>query len=79
MNPAFDDEQTVAGIRFVTQQLSPEEIAAATAVLATALREQSFAAGHTVKRNAPSGWARSTRSLRQPLRGDWRGFTPEGL
>ena len=80
MSPAFDPEQAAASIRFVTQHLSPEEIAAATAVLTTALREQSLAADQAVRHDTGlSAWSRSARGLRQPLRGDWRGFTAEGL
>jgi hypothetical protein len=65
-----------ADIRFVTTGLSPEEVAAATAVLTAALQEQTRAA---VAETRPSEWSRSSRSLRRPLRGDWRGFTAEGL
>jgi hypothetical protein len=77
--PASDPEQTAASIRFVTRGLTPEEIAAATAVLTAALREQSHAATAQVAEPPHSEWARSTRELRRPLRGDWRGFTAEGF
>ncbi|MFC4243492.1 acyl-CoA carboxylase epsilon subunit [Gryllotalpicola reticulitermitis] len=77
--PAFDEREAAASIRFVTEGLTPEEVAAATVVLTAALREQSFAAGPTVEQQAPSAWARSARSLRQPLVGGWCGFTAEGL
>ncbi|GAA4165677.1 hypothetical protein GCM10022286_29270 [Gryllotalpicola daejeonensis] len=71
--------QASADIRFVTQGLSPEEIAAATAVLTAALQQQSAASATRVSEPPRSEWARSTRGLRRPLRGDWRGFTAEGL
>jgi hypothetical protein len=64
-------------IRFVTQGLSAEEVAAATAVLTAALQQQAAAARATPGTPRPSEWSRSTRGLRQPLRGDWRGFTAE--
>ena len=75
----FDQEDAAASIRFVTKALTPQEIAAATAVLTAALREQAPAAEPTVPQRTPSPWARSARSLRQPLVGGWRGFTAEGL
>jgi len=75
----FDAEAAAADIRFVTQGLSPEEIAAATAVLAAALVQQQSAASATAHRPAQSAWESSARGLRRPLRGDWRGFTAEGL
>jgi hypothetical protein len=68
-----------ADIRFVTKGLSPEEVAAATAVLTAALQQQAQAAAIRVSEPPRSEWARSTRALRRPLRGDWRGFTTEGL
>jgi hypothetical protein len=68
-----------ADIRFVTKGLSPEEIAAVTAVLTAALQQQSRAAGRRVAAPRQSEWSRSTRGLRRPLRGGWRGFTAEGL
>ena len=82
MNPGriFDADAAAADIRFVTQGLSPEEIAAVTAVLGAALAsQQTTAAGAAVQQPAESEWNRSTRGLRQPLRGGWRGFTAEGL
>jgi hypothetical protein len=66
-------------IRFVTQGLSAEEIAAVTAVLTAAVHQQSRAAQRRVAPPRQSEWSRSTRGLRRPLRGDWRGFTAEGL
>ena len=82
MNPGRnpDADAAAADIRFVTQGLSPEEIAAVTAVLTAAIASQRAAAsGTAVKQPAESEWTRSTRGLRQPLRGGWRGFTAEGL
>jgi hypothetical protein len=82
VNPGrnIDAETAAADIRFVTRGLGPEEIAAATAVLSAAIATQhAAAAGAAVKRPAESEWTRSTRGLRQPLRGGWRGFTAEGL
>ncbi|HEY0248918.1 MAG TPA: acyl-CoA carboxylase epsilon subunit [Gryllotalpicola sp.] len=75
----LDTDAAAAGIRFVTQGLAPEEVAAATAVLATALHEQARSADARVQEPKPSEWNRSTRGLRGPLRGGWRGFTAEGL
>jgi hypothetical protein len=76
---APEPELEPADLRFVTQGLSPEEVAAATAVLSAALRQQAVAASAPVAQARPSEWSRSTRGLRAPLRGDWRGFTAEGL
>jgi hypothetical protein len=54
---------------------SAVEIAAVTAVLSAALREQ--AAESLVRRStAPSAWDRSARALRRPMaRGTWSDFT----
>ena len=71
-------ETVAADLRFVTAGLTPEEVAAATAVLTAAL-QQAAVADAPVKQARPSEWSRSTRGLRAPLRGDWRGFTAEGL
>ena len=64
-------------ITFVTRGITPDEIAAVTAVLTGALAEQ--AADHDVRtRRGPSAWERSQRTLRTPLTpgyGVWRGFT----
>jgi hypothetical protein len=54
---------------------SPVEIAAITAVLTAALREQ--AADAMVAPAQRSVWESTARGLRKPLeRGMWRGFTP---
>ena len=68
-----------ADLRFVTKGLSVEEVAAATAVLTAAMQQQAQAVDARVAQPRPSEWSRSTRGLRRPLRGDWRGFTAEGL
>jgi Acyl-CoA carboxylase epsilon subunit len=64
-------------ITFVTRGVTPEEIAAVTAVLTAALAEQ--AADHDGRTHrGPSAWERSQRSLRTTLTpgyGAWRGFT----
>jgi hypothetical protein len=75
---AFDSASAAASIRFVTKGVTPEEVAAVTAVLTAALREQSRAPEPRIPQRGPSPWARSARSLRQPLVGGWRGFTAEG-
>ncbi|GAA4187967.1 hypothetical protein GCM10022288_13670 [Gryllotalpicola kribbensis] len=72
-------EPAAVDIRFVTTGLSPEEVAAATAVLTAALQQQAQSAAARPSEPPRSEWARSTRGLRRPLRGDWRGFTAEGL
>ena len=76
MNPRrLDPDAAAADIRFVTQHLSPEEIAAATAVLTTSLREQADAVDARVSKPRRSEWNRSMRALRTPERGTWRTFT----
>ncbi|AYG04263.1 acyl-CoA carboxylase epsilon subunit [Gryllotalpicola protaetiae] len=69
---AAEPEQAPVDLRFVTHGLSPEEVAAATAVLTAALQQQ--AADARVAPERPSAWSRSTRGLRRPLRGDWRSW-----
>jgi len=75
----FDPDEAATSIRFVTKRVTPEEIAAVTAVLTAALREQALAVPASTPPAEASGWSRSARSLRQPLVGGWRGFTAEGL
>ena len=75
---AADAAAASADIRFVTQDLTPEEIAAATAVLTAALAAQSREAAARVTPEPSSAWAHSMR-LRAPLHGDWRGFTGRGF
>ena len=61
-------------IRFTGGNPSPEEIAAATAVITAAL-EQSVAEQRTRDDGAPSAWSRSQRGLRRPLEPGWRSFS----
>ncbi|WP_223694551.1 acyl-CoA carboxylase epsilon subunit [Leifsonia poae] len=65
-------------IRFVTRGVTPEEIAAVTAVLTAAAAEQSAAAKTGRTPTGPDAWARSQRTLRRPLHpgaGEWRSFS----
>jgi len=65
-------------IRFVTRGVTPEEIAAVTAVLTAAAAEQAAAAGDARPTAGPDAWARSQRRLRSPLDpgpGAWRSFS----
>jgi hypothetical protein len=73
------EEAVSADIRFVTQGLSPEEIAAVTAVLTAALNEQAQAADARIDEPRQSEWQRSARGLRRPLHGGWRTFNAQGL
>ena len=71
--PEMDASQIV----FHTRGLSEDEIAAVTAVLTAALREQTAQVGPTMDAH-PSAWQRSARALRGPLeRGDgaWGSWT----
>jgi DNA-binding FadR family transcriptional regulator len=65
-------------IRFVTEHVTPEEIAAITAVLTAAAAEQQAASQDDGIAGSPDAWARSQRSLRVPLHpgdGAWRSFS----
>ncbi|MFF1571775.1 acyl-CoA carboxylase epsilon subunit [Leifsonia sp. NPDC058292] len=65
-------------IRFVTANVTPEEVAAVTAVLTAAAAEQQAAAREDDVAGAQDAWARSQRSLRTPLQpgeGAWRSFS----
>ena len=65
-------------IRFVTRGVTPEEVAAVTAVLAAAAAEQAAAVDEARPAAGPDAWERSRRSLRQELRpgpGQWRSFS----
>ncbi|RDV45507.1 hypothetical protein DOE76_06635 [Leifsonia sp. ku-ls] len=65
-------------LRFVTRGVTPEEVAAVTAVLAAAAAEQAAAAKEAQAERGPDAWARSQRALRSELRpgpGAWRGFS----
>jgi len=64
-------------LRFLTRGVTPEEVAAVTAVLATAAAEQAAAAKEARAERVPDAWARTQRALRSELRpgpGAWRGF-----
>lgn len=70
--PEVDASQLV----FHTKGLSEDEIAAVTAVLTSALREQAAAQQPTPDADT-NGWQRSQRGLRQPLvrgPGAWRSW-----
>jgi hypothetical protein len=65
-------------LRFLTPGVTPEEIAAVTAVLTAAAAEQAAAARDARPQRGPDAWARSQRQLRQPLvpgPGAWRSFS----
>jgi len=65
-------------IRFVTRGVTPEEIAAVTAVLTAAAAEQTAEAEAARPTSAPDGWERSRRRLRGPIdptQGAWRSFS----
>jgi hypothetical protein len=65
-------------LRFVTRGVTPEEIAAVTAVLTAAAAEQAAAEKEAHPVSGPDGWARSQRPLRSELRpgsGAWRSFS----
>ncbi|MGJ4846400.1 MULTISPECIES: acyl-CoA carboxylase epsilon subunit [unclassified Leifsonia] len=64
-------------IRFVTRGVTPEEVAAVTAVLTAAIAEAEAAARDARPPAGPDAWARSQRALRTPLTpgpGAWRSF-----
>jgi hypothetical protein len=70
----FDPSQ----IRFVTRGVTPEEVAAVTAVLTATAAEQQAAARDARPGTGGDGWARSQRALRRPLApgpGAWRSFS----
>jgi hypothetical protein len=65
-------------IQFVTRGVTPEEIAAVTAVLTAAASEQHAAESAERTPDGPDGWARSQRRLREavhPATGAWRSFS----
>jgi len=65
-------------IRFVTPGVTPEEIAAVTAVLTALAAEQQAATRATRSSASTDAWARSQRGLREPLHpgdGAWRSFS----
>ena len=59
-------EVDASQIQFHTKGLSAEEVAAVTAVLTAALREQAAQRGPATDAG-PSAWQRSQRHLRTPL------------
>ena len=64
-------------IQFVTRGVTPEEIAAVTAVLTAAAAEQHAESAERTP-DGPDGWARSQRGLREavhPAAGAWRSFS----
>ena len=73
---AAEDALAAEGLRVARGNGTPEEQAAALAVLAQALQE---AAGRPQgAATGPSAWARSQRGMRgevRPARGAWRGFS----
>lgn len=65
-------------LRFLTRGVTPEEVAAVTAVLTAAAAEQAAAAKEARAESGPDGWARTQRGLRAELRpgaGAWRSFS----
>jgi len=65
-------------LRFLTRGVTPEEVAAVTAVLAAAAAEQAAAAKEAQAEQGPDAWARTQRALRGELRpgtGAWRSFS----
>ncbi|MFF1878101.1 acyl-CoA carboxylase epsilon subunit [Leifsonia sp. NPDC058230] len=65
-------------IQFVTRGVTPEEVAAVTAVLTAAAAEQLAAASAERTPAGPDAWARSQRALRvavHPAPGAWRSFS----
>jgi len=71
---SFDPAQ----LRIITRGVTPEEVAALTAVLSAAMAEQEEAARSTRTTAGPDGWARSQRALRGQLQagsGAWRSFS----
>ncbi|MDN4614399.1 acyl-CoA carboxylase subunit epsilon [Leifsonia sp. F6_8S_P_1B] len=65
-------------LRFLTRGVTPEEIAAVTAVLTAAAAEAAAAARAARPQHGQDAWARSQRQLRQPLTpgpGAWRSFS----
>ncbi|MGO4536407.1 acyl-CoA carboxylase epsilon subunit [Leifsonia sp. 2MCAF36] len=65
-------------LRFITRGVTPEEVAAVTAVLAAAAAEQAAASREAREDRGPDAWARTQRALRSELRpgaGAWRSFS----
>lgn len=70
MSPQPDAEAGAAQIRVDGGNPTPEELAAATAVLQASLAE--LAGLHRRSERTPTAWERGRRGLREPLeRGAW--------
>jgi hypothetical protein len=64
-------------IRVITRSVTPEELAAVTAVVQAAVADE-LESLHAGVHIGPSAWERSQRTLRTPLHpapGAWRGFS----
>lgn len=65
-------------IRFITPGITPEEVAAVTAVLTALAAEQQAAERAARSSKTTDAWSRSQRGLREPLHpgdGAWRSFS----
>jgi hypothetical protein len=72
------DASDMLDIRFTTKNVTDTEIAAVTAVISAAVREQADDLAEPTP--APSAWARSQRVLRAPIvpaPGAWRSFNAD--
>lgn len=77
VNETTDSSPVEPSIRVLSTGLSPEEVAAVTAVIEAAIEEE-LDAQHDEAPAAPSAWERSQRALREPLHpgpGAWRSFS----
>ena len=77
----MNDEATTSAdepvLQVLTRGVSPEELAAVTAVIESAVAEE-LAELHDDVQIGPSAWERSQRSMRTPLHpgpSAWRGFS----
>ncbi|SDZ40915.1 acyl-CoA carboxylase subunit epsilon [Herbiconiux ginsengi] len=77
----MNDEATTStgepALQVLTTRLAPEELAAVTAVVDSAVAEE-LAQLHDDVQIGPSAWERSQRSMRGPLQpgpSAWRGFS----
>ncbi|MDQ1584433.1 MAG: hypothetical protein QOF36_2487 [Microbacteriaceae bacterium] len=71
------EQLEASDIVFETRMVTPEEIAAVSAVVVSAAREQASALADG-EPGGPDGWHQSQRTLRRPLvpgAGAWRGFS----
>lgn len=65
-------------IRILSGGVTPEEVAAVTAVLTAAIAEAEAASRDARPAAGPDAWARTQRALRTPLQpgpGAWRSFS----